>query len=120
MYASTKRLSNSSNNIANIHSTTSLVKGEKVNEPYKPNDVIQSSQSSGGVRAEERVRANPTVSYYQPGHPSADAEGVVDYPNVNLDEELVNTEIATYDFKANAKVIKAADEMTEDLLDITA
>lgn len=118
--ASETRLTASSGNVANMQSTTSSVRGERVNTPYQPQDVVQSSVADGGVRADLRTREPATVKVYDPSNVAADDQGVTEYPNVDLEEEVINQHIASYDFKANLKVIKAADEMTEDLLNITA
>lgn len=118
--AAETRLSTSANNIANMQSTTSVVDGQRVNTPYQPQQVVQSSQSTGGVEANVRVREPASVAVYDPSNIAADADGITQYPNVDLEEEVINQQMATYDFKANLKVIERTDEMTEDLLNIVA
>lgn len=120
LQAASARLNNSANNVANIHSTTSNVGGERVMEAFKPQQVTQTSLSSGGVQADLRAVDPATVPVYDPENIAANEEGITEYPNVDLEEEVVNQQIAKYDYKANLKVIETADEMMEDLLDITA
>lgn len=119
MNAASLRLANSANNIANIQSTSRLEGGETVRSPYMPTDVVQSSiEPTGGVNASLRVRDPATVPVFSPDNPYADTDGVVQYPNVSLEEEVVETKIASYDYKANLKVLETQDDMMQSLLDI--
>ncbi len=121
LHAASTRMANSANNVANVQSTSKTVNGEKINEPYTPRDVHQSAlEPTGGVRTELVDRDPATVKVYQPGSSAADADGVVEYPNVSLDEEVVQQKVASYDYKANLKTIETADEMLQNLLDITS
>lgn len=109
--ASNVRLSNSANNVANINT----VKDEKAGiESYRATDVQQTAQESGGTQATVRER-EPAIVTIPDGK-----GGVTQAPNVNLEEEVIQQQISTYTFKANLNVIKAADEMAEDLTDILA
>lgn len=119
--AAQTRLGNSANNVANVQSTSSRVNGERVEQAYQATDVVQSSlEPTGGVRASIRPRDPATVPAYLPDNPAADENGIVEFPNVNLEEEVVQQQLASYDFKANAKVIQTQDEMLDSLLDIKA
>lgn len=114
MNAAAARLAASAGNVANMHSTFRRESGQVVEEPYIPQDVMQSGiEPQGGVRAELRPRDPASVAL-----PQSDG-GVEDYPNVNLEEEIVTRDVAVYDYKANAKALKAADDMIASLLDIT-
>tara|TARA_B100000989_G_C19460380_1_gene435939 strand:- start:439 stop:837 length:399 start_codon:yes stop_codon:yes gene_type:complete len=118
--ASTKRLDNSANNVANVASTAGVENGQRVNKPYVPTQVENTALASGGVATTQRAVDPASTPVYDPNNALANDEGLVDYPNVDLEEEVVNQQIATYTFEANLKVIEKADEMQEDLLDITA
>lgn len=118
MNAASLRLANSANNIANVQSTSKNVGAESVREPYTPTDVIPSSLEPGGVRSNLQPRDPATTPVFAPDNPYADADGIVQYPNVSLEKELVETKIASYDYKANLKVIKAEGDMMQLLLDI--
>lgn len=118
--AASTRLSASASNIANLQSTQTRRNGVTVNEPYTPVQVDQQSVAGGGTRAIVRPVPNPTVPVYDPSNAAADAEGIVQFPNVNLEEEVVNQVVAKYDFKANLQVIKTEKETTDSLLNILA
>ena len=120
LQAASKRMAVSANNVANISSTLSSKNGETVKEPYTPQDVVQTSLEQGGVKATVRDRDPASVPLYDPSNSAADENGITDYPNVSLEEEAVNQITASYDYKANLKVIKRQDEMFQSLLDIKA
>ena len=118
--AASTRLNNSANNVANVSSTTSRKDGQTVNEPFEPQRINQSSLESGGVRTTQQPVDPASIPVYDPRNVAANEEGITDYPNVNLEEEVVTQQIAKYDYKANLKTLEVADELTKDLLDITA
>ena len=117
--ASKTRLSVSGNNVANLQSTSSNVNGKTVLEPYRAQEVQQSALQPG-VRATVRDRDPATIKVYDPDNIAADAEGITEYPNVSLEQEVIDQQFSSYSFKANARVIDAADKMTGSLLDIFA
>ena len=55
---------------------------------------------------------------YEPGHPSADANGNVKYPNVNPLVEMTDMREAQRSYEANIKVISATRRMLQRTLDI--
>ncbi len=55
---------------------------------------------------------------YQPGHPDADQDGFVSYPNVNVVEEMVDLVSATRSYEANAAAFNAAKSMAQRALDL--
>lgn len=105
--AASNRIAVSADNIANQFSKN-----------YTPKTVLQVSVGNGGVRSEVRDVEPPTTTIFNPSDPDADANGGVQLPNVDLATELVNMSIASYDYKANLKSIKIADNMQKYLLDI--
>lgn len=117
--AASTRLANSANNVANAGSTSRLVNGSRVDGPYLPTDVVQTSVPNGGVQTSLQTRDPATTQVYAPDSAEADANGVVTLPNVDLAQEIAGQQIpATYDYKANLKVIKAQDDMFDSLLNI--
>lgn len=118
LQAASKRLENSANNIANQNSTGSASNDAAVRQAYKPTDVVQTSSDTGGVRTEIRERTPATTSVYAPDDSAADSKGFVQAPNVNEASELIDQKFAIYDFKANAKVLKAYNETVETVLNI--
>jgi len=55
---------------------------------------------------------------YDPGHPDANAEGFVEYPNVDVTHELVDLMIVRRVHEANATVFQAAKSMLKRALEI--
>ncbi len=116
--AATRRLQVSAANIANMQSTQRVENGNVVNSPYVPQRVQQISQAGGGVSTLVQDVNPAATRIFDPEDPQADAEGFVAYPNVNLENEIINQKIATYDYKANLKTLKIQDELEQSLLDI--
>ena len=57
-------------------------------------------------------------SKYEPGHPSADASGMVKYPNVNTMVEMTDMREAQRSYDANLNVVTATRRMVQRALDI--
>ena len=55
---------------------------------------------------------------YEPGHPSADANGNVKYPNVNSLVEMTDMREAQRSYEANINVISATRRMLQRTIDI--
>lgn len=73
----------------------------------------------GGVRAvavEEDASEGPLV--YDPGHPNADAQGYVRYPNVRVTDEMVDLLESRRAYEANATVFEAAKGILRRSLNI--
>lgn len=116
--AAGKRIEVSASNIANQSSTATIVNGVTTGKPYIPKDVVQISLGAGGVRTDVRDAGNSTAKLYQPEDNKADKNGFVTAPNVDEAAQLVNQQIAAYDYKANLKAIKIADNLEKNLLDM--
>ena len=67
-----------------------------------------------------RVRPDGTAfkTKYEPGHPAADANGVVKLPNVNSLIEQVDMREAQRSYEANVNVVTATRRMITRTLDI--
>ena len=61
---------------------------------------------------------DPPVMVHDPGHPDADADGYVAYPNVNVLEEMVDLMTTARTYEANANVIDVTDTMVNTALEI--
>jgi flagellar basal-body rod protein FlgC len=61
---------------------------------------------------------NPPKLVYQPGHPDANPEGFVAYPNINTMEEMVNLITASRTYEANVTSINVAKGMMNKALEI--
>lgn len=108
----------SASNVANVQSTVGTVDGQKVNQPYVPQEVTQQARALGGVTTSLRDVTPPSVPVFSPEDPVANEDGVVQLPNVDLTQETANQLLASNAYKANASVIRRADEMYQSLLDI--
>ena len=67
-----------------------------------------------------KVRPDPTDFRvkYEPGHPAADANGYVRYPNVNPLVEMTDMRDAQRSYEANLNVIGATRRMIQRTIDI--
>lgn len=61
---------------------------------------------------------SPTRMMFRPGHPDANPEGYVEYPNVNPVSEMVDMVSATRSYEASVTVINSAKNMALRALDI--
>jgi flagellar basal-body rod protein FlgC len=57
-------------------------------------------------------------SIFEPSHPDADENGYVLMPNVDLPTELINLDIATRAYQANAAILKRYQQMVETTLEL--
>jgi len=55
---------------------------------------------------------------YEPGHPDADANGYVRYPNVNTTDEMITMMDARRIYEANATVFQSAKAMLKKAMEI--
>jgi flagellar basal-body rod protein FlgC len=67
-----------------------------------------------------RVKTDPSEFRlkYQPGHPAADANGNVKYPNVNSLIEMMDLREAQRSYEANINVIGASRRMIQRTIEI--
>ncbi|MBM4416705.1 MAG: flagellar basal body rod protein FlgC [Chloroflexi bacterium] len=61
--------------------------------------------------------AAPTRLVYDPTHADANADGMVEYPNVNVIVEMTDMVSATRSYEANATVFNAAKAMAQRAID---
>ncbi len=73
----------------------------------------------GGVRvAQIAADSTPPRIVYEPGHPDADANGYVAYPNVDIVHEMVDLITASRAYEANIQAFNAAKNMFMRTIDI--
>ncbi|HEY3969274.1 MAG TPA: flagellar basal body rod protein FlgC [Planctomycetaceae bacterium] len=65
-------------------------------------------------------RETPPRKVVQPGHPDADASGVVSYPSIDLTKEFVNALEASRAYEANVATIDITKGMFSESLKILA
>ncbi len=100
------KLHSNANNIANV-STEGFKKTRVTLEDRAPQGVqanVETVDSPGAIRMED----------------SADGMKMVEMSNVDLAEELPESQLNARFYQANLKTLDAADEMTKSLLDIKA
>ena len=62
--------------------------------------------------------ARPPKRVYEPGHPDADEEGMVSYPDINVVEEMTNLMTAQRNYEANTATIETVKNMYMQALNI--
>ena len=60
----------------------------------------------------------PLKQVYEPGHPDANAEGYVSYPDINVVEEMANLMTAQRNYEANVTTVEAIKGMFNKALEI--
>ena len=101
-------------NIANVETTHTPEGGA-----YKRQvAVTERDPATGQFQTRVVEDAQPGRKVYDPGHPDADSDGFVTYPNVDLNSEIVDLMIARRIHEANATVFQAAKSMLKRALDI--
>ncbi len=103
LYANEQRIAVAADNIANVDSPD-----------YNAKQVTQSSNEAGGVTTSVVDRNPPTISV------STTDGGTEQRPNVDLTEQVVEAQVATYSAKADLKVLQVQDKLNKYLVDITA
>lgn len=68
-----------------------------------------------GIWEDERT---PFKRVYQPGHPDSDAQGYVDYPNINVVTEMVDMITASRAYEANVTAFNESKQIMARALDI--
>jgi flagellar basal-body rod protein FlgC len=115
-----------SQNIANAN-TTHGVDGQ----PYQRQQVVfetllnQQEQGGGSGEQIQSVRVakitpdtRPPRMIYEPGHPDADANGMVAMPDINIHEEMADLIASSRSYEANLAVVKNARQMALQTLSI--
>jgi len=137
MTAQRLRMDTIASNMANVETTrvaggrgpyrrqVVVFEARQDNQPANSFQNILREQSRAigyGVRVKEIRQINETEEpfrrVYDPSHPDADAQGYVNYPNVNIVEEMTNMISSTRSYEANAKVVQAAADMAVKALSI--
>ena len=72
----------------------------------------------GGVEAQEAVDNSEARLVYDPGHPDANSEGYVAYPNIEVVREMVDLITASRAYEANVTAINATKSMHKKALEI--
>jgi flagellar basal-body rod protein FlgC len=121
--AERRRMEVVANNIANAFATRTPEGG-----PFRRQEVIfstvleermRSGVALGGVEVLDVVDdPSDFIRVHQPGHPDADADGMVAFPNVQLPIEMTNLITASRAYEANVRAAQAFRQMAEQALAI--
>lgn len=128
--AERSRLNIAAMNLANANTTRTMEGG-----PYRAKSVVFEAKpldrdfgrvlqgAAAQLRKVEVVEVvedqAPFREVYQPGHPDADENGIVRYPNVNVAEQMVDMMNARRSYEANVAALDAVKEMALRALEIS-
>ena len=107
-------------NIANADSTASTAGGT----PYRRKtitfqNVLNKQLGVQTVSVAKRGYDNaPFIKKYDPSHPAADAQGYVQYPNVNTIVEMMDMREARRGYEANMNVVEVSKAMLTQTLQL--
>ncbi|HYG33584.1 MAG TPA: flagellar basal body rod protein FlgC [Clostridia bacterium] len=119
------RLDVISQNIANANTTRGAD-----GKPYQRQQVVFETilnqyQGQSGAESPQMVKVAKIAPdtraprfVYQPGHPDANAAGMVAMPDINIHEEMADMIAASRTFEANLAVVKNARQMAMQTLSI--
>jgi flagellar basal-body rod protein FlgC len=118
------RLQAVASNMANARSTRTENGG-----PYQRKLAVFEAQEAGFGDALDKAMATvqvtdvvasqePPILHFDPGHPDADDDGYVAYPNVNILEEMVDMMTTSRTYEANANVVKTTRSMADSAFQI--
>jgi flagellar basal-body rod protein FlgC len=117
------RMDTIAGNVANINSTKNE-KGENV--PYRRRIAMFSAGQAGhvekpGVHLAQVIQdPSPFQKRYEPGHPQADKDGYVLYPNIDMAVEYVNMLEASRAYEANVTMMETTKAMINSTLRLIA
>ncbi len=110
-------------NVANAETTRTPEGG-----PFRKKDAVFEVADLGrlpdgtvlsGVKVKQvRTSQEPFPTRFEPGHPDADAEGLVRYPNVNPVLEMVDLTEASRSYEASVAVVRSVRAMGQAALDM--
>lgn len=117
MAAQTVRLNTVASNLANADTAAgSEADAYHARKPVFAT-VMGGASSGGGVQVLDVVQSNePMRKVYEPGHPLANDEGMVFYPNVNSVAEMTDMMSASRAFETNVEVLSRVKAMQQSIL----
>ncbi len=117
------RMDTIAGNIANAN-TTRNAQGQPA--PYRRRFVVfgpgqQNNPEKPGVRVQDiKLDQSPFQKRFEPGHPDADGEGYVSYPNIDLAMEYINALEASRAYEANVTMMEVSKAMLNASLRLIA
>ena len=126
LIAQRQRMNTIAGNIANVNSTRDA-NGNPATYQRRlvtfmaDNGPGNSQQGGAGVKYHVEIdTTTPARRVFQPGHPDADGDGYVSYPNINMVTEFVNAMEASRAYEANVAAIEMSKEMANLAIRILA
>lgn len=117
-------------NLANVKTTRTALGGPyrrravvqvatDVDDPFSKHMRSALDRELKGVRvAGIAIDNRPLKGVYEPGHPDANDEGYVFYPDINVVEEMANLMTAQRNYEANVTTVEALKGMYQKALEI--
>ena len=117
-------------NLANVNTTRTPEGGPyrrksvqlvatEVDSPFSKQMQTALDKELRGVRVQNvATDTRPFKMVYEPGHPHADADGMVKYPDINVVEEMVNLMTAQRGYEANVTTMETVKAMYNKALEI--
>lgn len=107
-----------SENIANAQ-TTNGPNGKPYQRKVSVFESILDNEGLSSVHVKE-IRNDRTQGdvVYNPGHPHADKNGMVQMPNVKMSQEMVDMMVASRCYEANLKAFKLSYSMAQKTLQL--
>ena len=107
-----------SENIANAQ-TTKGPNGKPYQRKVPVFESILDNEGVSSVHVKE-VKSDKTVGdvVYNPGHPHADTNGMVQMPNVKMSKEMVDMMVASRCYEANLNAFKLSYSMAQKTLQL--
>lgn len=132
MNAQSIRLNTTASNLANVDSASSSIdETYRARKPWfqvmqqahldvnERGEFEQIEQVGVGVKVADIVEKDaPLKPRFEPGHPMANEDGYVYYPNVNVIEEMADMMSASRSYQMNVEVMKSAKEMLQRTLSL--
>ena len=126
--AARMRVNTLASNMANAETTRTPDGG-----PYKRKDIVQVArplQSNFSSALDRMTLAQPSVMavvedqsdpklVYKPGHPDANTDGYVAYPNINIVTTMTDMMSASRLYQANVAALESARQMARDATQIS-
>jgi len=118
MNAQSVRLNTIASNLANAQSASG-VEGDayRARKPVFAAVMGDTTGAGAGVQVLDVVQSNePVRRAHEPGHPLANEDGTVYYPNVNPVAEMTDMMAASRAFETNVEVMSRVKSMQQSLL----
>ena len=118
-------------NLANVKTTrteqggpyrrkTTIMAAQDVDDPFSKHMQGALDRELKGVRVMHvATDSRPLKRVYEPGHPDADKDGFVAYPDINVVEEMASLMTAQRGYEANVTTIDTVKAMYTKALEIS-